>query len=351
MGRYSTRSKTITKLGSTNPTLFEYPDTGKEGLEPGKSVITFTRHDQMQLQTPMFFNDTIITFFMQYYLDTRISPEISQKTHIFNSFFFQKLKNIKEKKHNHTTYFWASKWLNGVRIFDKDFLIMPICEKEHWILIIVCYAYNEPSARHDMIADEDLYEPAVLVLNSCHGLAPAIKRSLRKFLEYQWKKERETERSFMIQNAKPQGIRLVFPELPQQKNNYDCGVYILNYFYCFLRDPRKAYVKMFRRHSMMSWFKDNKVDTSWERRKMTNIVRERISSWRESHKTDSANNNNHQNNNNNHFELKRLQYSFSQQSGGQEEVEKEENDDNSCQLVDLVEENDSVNKKILVIQI
>lgn len=280
MNGYPTRSKTngFKTLSDPNPILFEYP-ADETDIDPGRSIITFTKHDQKQLQSPRFLNDTIISFFMQFYLDTCVSPDIKNNIHVFNSFFFQKIKSIREKKGTAPSYSLASRWLKGVKIFDKDFLIMPVCERDHWVLIIVCYPAKSPSPRNHNILDEDLYEPAVLVLNSCTGYAPAIKKTLNQFLQYQWLKERKTSRSFSIQNAKSHGIRLVFPELPQQKNNYDCGVYVLNYFYCFLKDPRKSYIRMFRKHSMKAWFKDNKVDISWERRKMAAVIKERILSW------------------------------------------------------------------------
>lgn len=281
MSGYPTRSKSngCKKETNPNPTLFEYP-ADRTSLEPGRNVIIFTRHDHRQLPSPRFLNDTIISFFMQLHLDNKVSQELKSRIHVFNSFFFAKIKSIRDQKNGTpANYSCASRWLKGIKIFDKDFLIMPVCERDHWLLIIVCYLANEPSSKTYTIPDEELTEPAVIVLNSCNGLAPAIKKTLNQFLNYQWLKEHKTKRVFSIQNAKKHGIRLIFPELPQQKNNYDCGVYILNYFYCFLRNPRKAYIKMFRRHNMKTWFQDEKIDMSWERRKMATVIKNQISAW------------------------------------------------------------------------
>lgn len=276
------------RKADTNPVLFEYPPDRSE-VESNGNVIIFTRHDYQSLQSPNFLNDTIISFFMQFHLDHQVDCNLKQRIHLFNSFFFAKINSIRRNKDvKDMSFAHASRWIKRVNIFDKDFLIMPVCENDHWILIIVCYPANTPKSKSNQIPDDELYEPAVMVLNSCHGLAPAIKKSLSQFLRFQWHRERSEERSFNIQATKT-GIKLILPELPQQKNNYDCGVYILGYFYSFLKNPRKAYIKMFRKQSLKSWFADNHIDISRERRKMKTVIEGQISSWKNAQNSKPSN--------------------------------------------------------------
>ena len=282
----TTRSKTsvLRSNVSSNTTLFEY-SYSETDTEQEVRKVTFTKHDFKLLQPAKFLNDTIIHFFMQYHFDNRIERDLRLRMHIFNSFFFSKVKQEHGKKNGDSppSYKFASRWLKKVDIFDKDFLIIPICEKDHWLLVIVCYPANSPSKNIHSILDEDLFEPAVFVLNSCKGLEPPIKRALGHFLREQWLKERGSERSFVINNAKANGIRMLFPELPQQRNNYDCGVYILGYFYLFFNNPRRAYVKMFRKHSMKNWFIENNLDITRERRRMLSMVKNQHTMWNEAH--------------------------------------------------------------------
>lgn len=279
--RSSTRSKThhIKPEKSTTTTLFEY--LPKESTQDSnRRSITFTRHDYKQLQARHFFNDTIIHLFLQYHLDNTVDSRIKQRTHVFSSFLFAKIKSIHSRKSEcPPSYSFTKRWLKDVCIFEKDFLIMPVCDRDHWILLIVCYLYNQPSKDTHKIPDDDLHEPAVIVLNSCKGLAPPIKKALSQFLTYQWYQERGQQRSFSINGSKSNGIRLIFPDLPQQKNNHDCGVYILGYFHLFLNNPRSAYIRMFRRQGMQKWFSENNLDISRERRKMISIVKSLISQW------------------------------------------------------------------------
>lgn len=252
--------------------FLEYPF--EDNQDQSKSVLTITQHDFKRLKSPNFLNDSIISFFMQYHLDTSVSPEVREQIHVFNSFFFSKIKPLRRNPEDEVALKRASRWLKGVDIFSKDFLIMPVCEQDHWVLVIICYPANIPNSKNRSARNDDIYEPAVLVLNSLPGYAPSVKKSLNHFLRYQWRVERKSIRRFPINEAKKNGIRLIFPHLPNQRNNYNCGVYILNYFYCFLKDPRGAYLRMFRKRDLEIWFEENNINIQLERKRMENLLKE-----------------------------------------------------------------------------
>lgn len=74
----------------------------------------------------------MISLFLNYYL-SKSSSSVSEDVYIFDSLFYSKLKHInKENK----SYEEASRWLDE-DIFNEDFLIMPVCEENHWFLIII----------------------------------------------------------------------------------------------------------------------------------------------------------------------------------------------------------------------
>lgn len=266
----------------TTRTLFEYPPR-KSDQESSRSLIIFTQHDYKQLQSPKFLNDTIVTFFMQYHLDLRVDPAVTARVHIFNSFFFTKIKSLGRKKNGKSiAYDCVSRWYKGIKIFSKDFLVMPVYDDGHWLLIIICYPANLPRRDGHKIPDEELFEPSILVLNSCAGLAPTMKRALGQFLKWQWRQEHGTPRNFTINQTKNNGIRLVFADVPQQRDNYNCGVYLLGNFYSFIKNPRQAYIYMFRNRNLKDWFLENDIDISRERTRMVNIARHQSLSWTKS---------------------------------------------------------------------
>lgn len=262
------------RTSNSNQVLLEYPF--QTDTQASKSSITITKGDFNRLTPPNFLNDTIVSFFLQYHLDTSISPDVKSQIHVFNSFFFSKIQSLRRDSENEDALKCASRWLKGVDIFAKDFLIMPICYNDHWILVIICYPARATSLETRSLPNNQLYEPAVFVLNSFPGSAPSVKRSLGRFLRYQWLVERKSVRYFTIHNAKKTGIRLIFPDVPVQKNSHNCGVYILNYFYCFLKNPRLAYIKMFRRRDLRNWFDENNINVYLERRRMQNLLRNLI---------------------------------------------------------------------------
>lgn len=254
--------------------IFEY-----DNKEPDQDTIVFTHHDRLSLGAGRFLNDNVVSFFMRYHFDKNVNSEIKNRVHIFNSFFFPKIKSIRNKKSENVTYQCASRWLKDTKLFDKDFIIMPICELDHWVLVIICYPASECNTDHCRIPDKKLKEPAVLVLDSSRGHSPSVKKILSQFLEYQWFKETGSRRKFVINNAKSNGIRLLFPEVPQQRNHYDCGVFIINYFICFLKDPRGNYVDMFRKRNMRAWFLRHNIRINFERGRMQSIVKTQVASW------------------------------------------------------------------------
>lgn len=268
----------MTTTRSNSTILFEYPPDKK--INSTRGHITFTTHDQRQLRKPRFFNDTIISFFMQYYLDN-VRSKTKNRIHLFSSFFYPKIKSVCFKEDDGESYRCLSRWLRGVKIFSKDFLIMPVCEDDHWALVIICYP-AETSKDCRNIPDHDLRQPAVLVLNSYYGYhIPKLKRTLRKFLEFQWHAERNSVRNFRIESGMTHKIRLINPDLPQQKNEYDCGIFIINYFRCFLKNIREAYLRFYRRKDMSGWFLAHE-DVCLTRQKMDIIINEQIELWNNS---------------------------------------------------------------------
>lgn len=266
------------RLTSSNRVVLEYPFDGDD-IESNRSIITLTQNDVRLLKNSSFLNDTIISFFIQYHIDKKIDPEVRSRIYVFNNFFFSKIKSLRNQQNDDEGLKCASRWLKGVDIFSKDFLIMPVCEQDHWLLIIICYPANVPKFSNRSLHNDELYEPAVFVLNSFQGLAPSLKKTLNRFLSHEWMRQRNSIRIFSIQQAKRHGIRLVFPDLPQQSNNYNCGVYLLNYLHCFLKNPREAYIRMFRHRDLRQWFYENKINITRERTRMDNELKTLIKKY------------------------------------------------------------------------
>ena len=104
----------------------------------------------MCLAIDQYLNDIIIDFYLNYLKLDKLSDEQRSKTHIFSSFFYNRLTKVtarqriekdrdvkltpSQKRHER-----VKNWTKNVNIFDKDFVIIPINEQSHWFLAIICY--------------------------------------------------------------------------------------------------------------------------------------------------------------------------------------------------------------------
>lgn len=117
-----------------------YPPTGKGG-------ISINTEDYLCLATDQYLNDVIIDFYLQYVLREVIAVEQRQKTHIFSSFFYNRLTtNSKTSAPGEQKLTAAQKrhervknWTKNVNLFEKDYIVIPINEQSHWFLAIICF--------------------------------------------------------------------------------------------------------------------------------------------------------------------------------------------------------------------
>lgn len=165
----------------------------------------------------------------------KIDKNISSKLHLFNTFFYSKLKQLKTSTDD------IRRWIKDVDIFDKDFLVIPICDQIHWFLIIICYpgevpGHDDPITIHD---DPESWNPeidnprvpAIIILDSL-GLKNrrSYTKHVREFLQYESDKRNKSVRIFSRES-----MRELCAKVPTQTNSYDCGVYILQYFEEFFK--------------------------------------------------------------------------------------------------------------------
>ncbi|CAH1402245.1 unnamed protein product [Nezara viridula] len=116
---------------------------------PAKGGISINTEDYACLKEDQFLNDVIIDFYLKYLWLNVLSEEDRKRTHIFSSFFYKRLtmcpprqsgnqENQKlspaEKRHAR-----VKGWTKSVDIFEKDFIIIPINERSHWFLGIICF--------------------------------------------------------------------------------------------------------------------------------------------------------------------------------------------------------------------
>lgn len=114
----------------------------------GGGAVTITVSDFRCLAVDEFLNDVIIEFYLQYIRLEVLTPEQVEKTHIFNTFFYEALSGTPTRNPKSSSYGMnpaqkrherVEKWTKNVNLFDKDFVIVPINQNAHWFLVIICF--------------------------------------------------------------------------------------------------------------------------------------------------------------------------------------------------------------------
>ncbi|KAI5076261.1 hypothetical protein GOP47_0008326 [Adiantum capillus-veneris] len=202
-----------------------YPSGDPEAVEVQQS-------DMKHLDPYEFLNDTVIDFYIKYLQRPEfLRQEKKVHFHFFNTFFFKKLLLEKRKKTKGSSYYSElRKWTKGVNIFEKKYLLVPVHDCAHWSLAIICFATN-PQERNG-------FTPYILHLDSMREghVSKEVFLVLSRYVEAEWNHIRGVD-------VNDENCTIVLKdfvrkrvEVPLQQNAWDCGLFLLYFIECFLRD-------------------------------------------------------------------------------------------------------------------
>ncbi|KAG0577287.1 hypothetical protein KC19_5G145300 [Ceratodon purpureus] len=196
--------------------------------------------DVGNLEPSEFLNDTIIDFYIKYIQREFLSQEGDNRFHFFNSFFYKKLSGVagKKKKKKVPDFSKLRKWTKGINIFEKDYLIIPVHDKLHWSLAIICFPNHGPGS-------SSRSERCILHLDSmaCGHQSQTIFRLLRRYLVAEWKDtfgEAQMKGNDSIHTLTCNVIPGKKVPVPLQENESDCGLFILHYIRKFVENAPKT---------------------------------------------------------------------------------------------------------------
>ncbi|NXH22721.1 SENP5 protease, partial [Bucco capensis] len=155
--------------------------------------------DLATLEGQNWLNDQIINMYGELVMDA-----VPEKVHFFNSFFHRQLVT--------KGYNGVKRWTKKVDLFKKTLLLIPIHLEVHWSLITV----NIPNR---IIS---FYDSQGIHFKFC-------VENIRKYLLTEAKEKNHPEFLQGWQTA-------VTKCIPQQKNDSDCGVFVLQYCKCLALD-------------------------------------------------------------------------------------------------------------------
>lgn len=214
----------------------------EEGRSKNRALYVYRRESSTvelrvdSLSPRAYLKDDIIQFYLAYLLNEVCSQKDRKRIHIFDSIFCQQLDKAFAKDVIDVTKFrQLRKWYDRIDIFEKDFLVFPICKHDHWLVIVICYPGAVQALAHkkpNIVIEVDKHQPAVIVMDSLGLKATETTSKVRDFLDYEWRGQLRELKRFSHSDLKD-----YFPKLPKQRNTYDCGLYMLVYVRFFLEQP------------------------------------------------------------------------------------------------------------------
>ena len=246
--------------------------------------ITITDHDYETLKEDNYLNDTIIDFYLTYLYESFLSKSMKEDVHIFSSHFYSRLKGslFNEKTSNptlrqsksQTAYQRVKSWTRKLDIFSKRMLLFPICEEDHWYLIIVCNP-GIIDVKDQITAGvstgrrlEKEVAPSILLFDSLGLTQPSAVSKIRSYLYYEYLERKGVGLSFGRDKLKLHNL-----SVPLQPNECDCGLYLLHYVELIFEDPDRFLDKSLP--NLSQWFKSEVII---KKRKFISSVIQRLSS-------------------------------------------------------------------------
>lgn len=180
-------------------------------------------------------NDTIVDFYLNHVVEHVLPDEPNKRVTVLPSVFWHNLSilhsgaivveadgNLTDDQKLDARFGDVLDFVEDFDFIDVDYIVVPVNEWEHWSLMIVCHPF---SARARMVCfDSQLSEDPNNMQN--------ISVLCDEFLKYVWLRRR---RQPLYSTEK---MRCIIPDrLPQQSNNYDCGLYIVEFARRFLLAP------------------------------------------------------------------------------------------------------------------
>jgi sentrin-specific protease 7 len=167
------------------------------GVSPN---VTVNLQDYKTLEYGTFLNDIIIDFYLTYLFENVLLKEDSTKVYVFSTMFYKKLTvtptkaeaNSFEKDPSLSTgqkqHMRVKGWTKKFDLFEKDMIIVPICEDNHWYLVILI---KPGLIQHAVGSEERLTrgEPFFIVMDSMgdsKGTAAAVT-NVKNYLAQEWK--------------------------------------------------------------------------------------------------------------------------------------------------------------------
>ncbi|KAJ8569807.1 hypothetical protein K7X08_006384 [Anisodus acutangulus] len=260
------RQQAYHAVESTKATEIYYPSRS----DPESVVICYS--DMESLAPEAYLSSTIMNFYIRYLQQRKSLADGERRDyHFFNTYFYLKLQEAVSSKQNdkEASFVKLRRWWKGVNLFEKAYIFLPIHEKRHWSLVIICIPDKEAQSG-----------PIVLHLDSL-GIHDSsfLFGTIKKFLIEEWKFQRQEVVADLpiadkIWENLPRRIDKKIIQVPQQKNDYDCGLFVLFFMERFIVEVNERFRTEDLAMFGSKWFKPEEASSM--RWKIRDILEEKF---------------------------------------------------------------------------
>lgn len=200
-----------------------------------------------------FLTSPIMNFYIRY-IRLQASPanKATCDYHFFNTFFYKKLEQAISYKGSDKESFFVKfrRWWKGVNIFEKAYILIPIHDDLHWSLVIICFPDKK-----------DESGPIILHLDSLgFHRSSTVFSNIKSYLKEEWSyMNQEVPTDFPIPDRiwkhLDRRIEDKIIAVPQQKNDYDCGLFVLFFMERFIQEAPERLKKRDLAMFGKKWFR------------------------------------------------------------------------------------------------
>jgi len=283
-----------------------YPPEG-----PRRESVTWD--DLSRLEDDEYLNDSLVALFMRY-LQENMDQEELKKMHFFNTFFYETLMRPSGAKggRRQINYKGVANWTKNIRLFKRDYVIVPVNENAHWYVMIICNLRSLLGEDKDVSEETDVQvlaqpgvegaegtdapqvlhehsaflnestlsaeatgpdsetsdkkrpgrprkanrqlpryaidQPVIITLDSLNSGRSPTATALKDYLAEEAKEKLDLD----IDRSSIRGMTA--KNIPLQRNFSDCGLYMCMYLEQFVRNPRKFVSSLLQRDTeAMQW--------------------------------------------------------------------------------------------------
>ncbi|CAJ1435520.1 unnamed protein product, partial [Effrenium voratum] len=204
-------------------------------ISPGRTMDVLDA-DWERMEDGMHLNDSLLNLFMS----SLVGLLGGSRIHAFSSHFFTMLAGPDLEVDVPDGWQRVKTWTRAVRrrfltgIFACDYLLLPLHHEaeRHWSLAVVC----RPWACIDLASSVTPSYTTIAFLDSLRAPGSqareeAVVKTLRQYLQCEWSDCGEAG------CFRPERVKAVPIHVPQQPNDFDCGIYVLEFVLQLLQRP------------------------------------------------------------------------------------------------------------------